>query len=183
MKNKVLAGLFAFMISTSMIAGNAGFALASQEDVTEAEESGETGGVSLSLAEHDEDTQADDAQEQEETETETEEKIEYETLETTVAEEGSSTKLTFRGDFSSSVSKEEGHYYYIPVLALSFEKGFTLRFYKADGTTYTYSYNSAVTFNQGRRRRLWVDLSQLPVQYTYARLTAAFSSPSNRSRI
>lgn len=100
-----------------------------------------------------------------------------ETLETSVAEEGSSTKLTFRGNFFSSATKEEGYYYYIPVLALSFEKGFTLRFYKADGTTYTYTYGNAVTFNQGRRRRLWVDLSQLPIQYTYARVTA--SSPLN----
>ena len=125
MKNKVLAGLFAFMISTSMIAGNAGFALASQEDVTEAEESGETGGVSLSLAEHDEDTQADDAQEQEETETETEteEKVEYETLETTVTGEGKidaidvseiveNTMPSIVAITTSSIQEVESFYFY-----------------------------------------------------------------------
>ena len=87
-----------------------------------------------------------------------------------VKEEGSSEQLVLTGQFLSSESPENGHYYYIPLLALSFEKGFTIMFYKDDGTTYTYVINKELEFNRGKRRRLVVDLSALDKQYTYIRV-------------
>lgn len=94
-----------------------------------------------------------------------------------IDEEDAATELTFTGSFSSSESKDGGCYYYIPVLNLSFENGFTFIFYKDDGTTYTYSVSSPVSFERGIRRRLWVDFGTLTAQYTYTRVTA--SSPMN----
>lgn len=88
-----------------------------------------------------------------------------------VEDDGSSDQMVFTGSFTSSGSdKETGCYYYIPVLSLTFEKGFTFIFYKDDGTTYTYTLNSSVSFNRGQRRRLWVDFAALNKQYTYTRV-------------
>ena len=89
----------------------------------------------------------------------------------TVQDEGSSEELVLTGAFLTSESKDNGYYYYIPLLALTFEKGFTITFYKTDGTTYKYVINSSLSFNRGKRRRLWVDLAALQKQYTYTRVT------------
>lgn len=92
-------------------------------------------------------------------------------LTATVEEEGSSEQLVLTGQFMASESKDNGRYYYIPLLSLSFEKGITITFYKDDGTTYTYVNSSSLSFNRGKKRRLWIDLSSLNKQYTYTRVT------------
>ena len=89
----------------------------------------------------------------------------------TVLEEGASEELVLTGAFQTSESKENGKYYYIPLLALSFEKGFTITFYKDDGTTYKFVVNSSLSFNRGKRRLLYVNLAALQKQYTYTRVT------------
>ncbi len=89
----------------------------------------------------------------------------------TVLEEGASEELVLTGAFQTSESKENGKYYYIPLLALSFEKGFTITFYKDDGTTYKFAVNSSLSFNRGKRRLLYVNLAALQKQYTYTRVT------------
>lgn len=91
-------------------------------------------------------------------------------LTATVEEEGSGEQLVLTGQFKASESKENGRYYYIPLLSLSFEKGITITFYKDDGTTYTYVNSSSLSFNRGKKRRLWIDLATLTKQYTYTRV-------------
>lgn len=92
-------------------------------------------------------------------------------LTATVEEEGSSEQLVLTGQFMASESKDNGRYYYIPLLSLSFEKGITITFYKDDGTTYTYVNSSSLSFNRGKKRRLWIDFTTLNKQYTYTRVT------------
>ena len=101
--------------------------------------------------------------------------VDAENLTVTVAEDGCSEQLVFTGNFLTSPSKENGYYYYIPLLALSFEKGLTVIFYKDDGTTYTYVNSLNLSFTRGNRKRLWVDLTTLQKQYTYTRVTSSSS--------
>ena len=106
--------------------------------------------------------------------------IDVANLTTTVNEEGSSEQLVLTGNFLSSSDMDNGYYYYIPLLPWSFSSGFTISFYKDDGTTYTYSKTSTVDFTRNMRRRLWVDFSTLQRQYTYTRVEtpSGASTPS-----
>lgn len=101
-------------------------------------------------------------------------------LTTSVDSEGSSDQLVLTGNFVSSTDRDNGCFYYIPLLPLSFSEGFTLAFYKDDGTTYTFSLSSKIDFKRGKRRQLWVDFSTLQKQYTYTRVetSAKAASPS-----
>ena len=98
--------------------------------------------------------------------------IDVANLTVSVDETGSSDQLVMTGNFATSDEMDNGCYYYIPLATLSFPEGFTLVFYKDDGTTYTYTKTTSVDFNRGKRRRLWVDLSTLQKQYTYTRVEA-----------
>ena len=106
--------------------------------------------------------------------------IDVANLTTSVETEGSSEQLVLTGNFVSSTDRDNGCFYYIPLLPLSFSKGFTLTFYKDDGTTYSFSLSSKIDFKRGRRRNLWVDLSALQKQYTYTRVVtpSGASTPS-----
>ena len=75
--------------------------------------------------------------------------------------ESGSYQLTLTGRFLSSVSRYNGHFYYIPLLPLSFARGFTVTFYNEEGASYTFSLTSRADFERGSRRFLWVDLAAL----------------------
>ena len=122
MKNKVVASLFALVLSASMIFG-AGMAAFSEE--ADQDKNNEPG-VTLSLASQDEDeTEAEAGQDvpETETETETEAKVEYETLETTktgetavkavdVSELVENTMPSIVAITTSTVQEVESFYFY-----------------------------------------------------------------------